>query len=49
MEGHGISREEQSCISKCIFKFWGDPDNKDNTENRDRDYMDCLTDCRICG
>jgi hypothetical protein len=49
MEGHRISREEQSCISKCIFKFWGDPDNKDSTGNRDRDYMDCLTDCRICG
>jgi hypothetical protein len=49
MEGHRILREEQGCVSNCIFKFWGAPDSKDNAEKRDRDYEDCLTGCRICG
>jgi hypothetical protein len=49
MKGHRISREEQSCISNCISKFWGDADNKDGAEKRDRDYEGCLADCRICG
>ena len=49
MEGHRITQEEQSCMSHCIFKFWGDPENRDPAEKRDRDYEDCLTDCRVCG
>ena len=48
MKGHRITKEEQGCISYCIFKFWGNPDSRDNAEKRDKGYEDCLTDCRIC-
>lgn len=49
MEERTITREEQSCISNCIFRHWGDPDSPVDPERRDAAYEKCLTSCRICG
>ena len=49
MSERNITKNEQSCISSCITRYWGNPDNKDDDEKRNRDYEHCLTDCRICG
>ena len=48
MKGHKISSEEQSYISNCVFKYWGDPNNNEDAEKRDKDYKQCLADCCIC-
>jgi hypothetical protein len=44
-----ITREEQECISNCIFEHWGDTEDQRDPEDRDRHYMQCLEECRICG
>jgi hypothetical protein len=49
MSEHKITKHEQGCISSCITKYWGNPDNKDDDVKRDRDYEKCLSDCQICG
>ena len=49
MSERKITKDEQGCISGCITKYWGNPDNKDDEEKRDRDYEQCLTDCQVCG
>ena len=49
MSERNITKPEQSCISACITKYWGNPHNQDDAEKRDRDYEQCLSDCRICG
>ncbi len=50
MSERKITKHEHSCISSCITKYWGNPDNKDDDdEKRDRDYEQCLSDCQICG
>ena len=49
MSERNITKNEQSCISSCITKYWGNPDNKDDDQKRNRDYEQCLSDCRICG
>jgi len=49
MSERNITKSEQSCISGCITKYWGNPHNQDDAEKRDRDYEQCLSDCRICG
>ena len=51
MKDRRITKYEQSCISNCINKYWGDPGVEDNgdDEKRDREYMQCLEDCQICG
>jgi hypothetical protein len=49
MRGRKITREEQGCISNCIFEHWGNPDDPRDPEERDRHYMQCLEECRICG
>ena len=48
MEGRKITREDRSCISNCIFQYWGNPGYEQDDEKRDKDYEDCLTNCRIC-
>jgi len=51
MKERQITKHEQSCISNCIYKYWGTPGVEENgdDEKRDRDYMQCLEDCQICG
>jgi hypothetical protein len=49
MEGRKITSREQRCIADCIRRHWGHSDRRDDIENRDRAYEQCLTDCRICG
>jgi hypothetical protein len=49
MSERNITKPEQSCISGCITKYWGNPQNQDSEEKRDRDYEQCLSDCQICG
>ena len=48
MANRKITQDEQSCISNCINRHWGDPDSKVEPEKRDREYEQCLEDCRIC-
>ena len=48
MESRKITKKEQSCISNCIFEYWGDPDSRIDPEQRDKEYDRCLADCRIC-
>ena len=49
MSERKISKDEQSCISNCITKYWGNSDNQDDEETRDRGYEQCLSNCQICG
>ncbi|MEJ2164622.1 MAG: hypothetical protein P8X90_03765 [Desulfobacterales bacterium] len=51
MKERRITKHEQSCISNCIYKYWGNSEVEDDDggEKRDRDYMQCLEDCQICG
>jgi hypothetical protein len=49
MSERKITTHEQSCISSCINKYWGNPHNQDDEKKRDRDYEQCLSDCQICG
>ncbi len=49
MKERKITNEEQGCISKCIHQHWGDPDNTEPPEAREKKYEKCLEDCRICG
>lgn len=49
MEQRNITRKERSCISNCIFRFWGDRENPITPEQREPEYEQCLTDCRVCG
>jgi hypothetical protein len=44
-----ITREDQACISNCIFEWWGNREDDRDPEDRDRHYERCLTDCRVCG
>ena len=48
MDQQRINREEQSCISNCIYKYWGSSAQVEDDEKRDHEYEQCLTDCRIC-
>jgi hypothetical protein len=47
MEEKIISRQEQSCIADCIFKYWGQQ-SETPPEDRENSYEECLGDCRIC-
>lgn len=47
-ESRKITQEERNCIANCITKYWGDPDKRVEAEDRDKEYEQCLTDCRIC-
>ncbi len=49
MSERKITTEEQGCMSRCITKYWGNSDHRDDEEKRDRDYEKCLSDCQICG
>lgn len=49
MKSRKITREERGCISNCIFQYWGDPQNTEDAETRDKKYEQCLNGCRICG
>jgi len=51
MKDHKITKDEQSCVASCITTHWGNPGRPDaaDDEKRDRDYEQCLADCRICG
>lgn len=48
-DGRKISRKEQSCISNCIFMWWGNSNDPRDPNVRDEKYEKCLTDCRVCG
>lgn len=48
-KGRTITREEQSCISNCILRWWGNPNDPADPEVRDARYEVCLTNCQICG
>ncbi|MEJ2655971.1 MAG: hypothetical protein P8012_02095 [Desulfobacterales bacterium] len=48
MSGKKITREEQHCISQCINKFWGQPHEDIEDDERDREYGKCLSNCKIC-
>ncbi|MFZ7126178.1 MAG: hypothetical protein ACOWWM_08510 [Desulfobacterales bacterium] len=48
-EGRSISRKEQSCISNCIFRWWGNREDPTDPDLKEEKYEQCLTDCRICG
>lgn len=48
MASRQIAREEQACISNCIFIHWGHPDPKDDPDEIDKRYRKCLSECRIC-
>lgn len=49
MKERKIDKQEQSCISGCILKYWGNPVGSDDAEQRDKDYEGCLAECQICG
>ena len=49
MRGRKTTRNEQSCISDCIFKYWGHQHRQEDDERREKDYERCLSDCQICG
>ena len=49
MKKRKITKSEQVCIANCIYRYWGNRDSLDSDEKRDRQYEQCLSDCRICG
>jgi hypothetical protein len=49
MSERKITKSEQSCLSGCINKYWGNPQNQGDEEKHDRDYEQCLSNCQICG
>ncbi len=44
-----ITRQEQSCISQCINKHWGHAHENIDADERDREYEQCLSSCKVCG
>jgi hypothetical protein len=49
MKGRKITSAEQHCISDCIYKYWGDEQQRHvDAQKRDAEHQDCLNDCRIC-
>jgi hypothetical protein len=45
-----ITRQEQSCIGQCINKYWGHAhEDFEDDDERDREYEQCLSSCKVCG
>ena len=55
MDSRKIANDEQQCISRCITRYWGDPEmreeagRRDDPEKRDEEYQACLSGCQVCG
>ena len=48
-ESRQISSKERHCISDCIREYWGDNSARKESQNRNDDYEQCLSDCKVCG
>jgi len=45
-----ITRQEQNCIGQCINKYWGhDHEDIEDDDERDKEYEQCLSSCKVCG
>jgi len=49
MKERKITSPEQHCLSGCIKKYWGYPHVNLKDDDRDREYEQCLSACKICG
>ena len=48
-ESRKITNQERHCISDCIRKHWGESSSRKENQNRDNAYVECLSECQVCG